>query len=78
MTIRTISITIELYCEIAYGDWLVLMGSMGISHSTAVLKYLYHGKNEIKRESKEYADCITRKVYRVKPVLPNKQKEDKE
>ncbi|MFC1493169.1 M14 family metallopeptidase [candidate division KSB1 bacterium] len=70
------SITTEAPDEIASGDWMKLMGSMGLSHSTAVLKYLNNGKNEIKRESKEYADCVTRKVYRVKPVVPKTKNED--
>ncbi|MCP4723851.1 MAG: hypothetical protein GY863_02385 [bacterium] len=70
------SITTEAPDEIAYGDWMELMGSMGLSHSTAVLKYLYHGENEIKCESKEYSDGITRKVFRVKPVVPKTKNKD--
>ena len=69
------SITTEAPDEIASGNWMNLMGEMGLAHSTAVLKYLYYGENEVKRESKEYRNGIARKVYRVKPVVPKGEKD---
>ncbi|MFC1556822.1 M14 family metallopeptidase [candidate division KSB1 bacterium] len=66
------SLTTEAPDEIARGDWLKLVSSAGLAHTTAVLKYLYEGVNTIEHQADEYQDRVTRSVSRKKPVVPPK------
>lgn len=67
------SIVTEAADETAREDWLKLMCSAGLAHSTALLKYLSEGENRIKKEVKDYNDFVIRRVFRKKPVLPKKK-----
>ena len=66
------STTTEAPDETARGDWLSLVASAGLAHSSALLRYLATGANRIERESSEYDGFVTRSVFRKKPVLPRK------
>lgn len=64
------SITTEAPDETARGDWLELVATAGLTHGSALLRYLATGQNRIERETAEFADFVTRTVFRRKPVLP--------
>lgn len=64
------SVTTEAPDETARGDYLRLMGEMGLAHVGAALRYLAQGDFKVEREVKAYQDAVVRKVYRLKPVLP--------
>jgi hypothetical protein len=64
------SLTTEAPDETARGEWLELVASAGLAHSTALLRYLAAGQNRIERENSEFADFVTRSVFRKKPVIP--------
>jgi Zinc carboxypeptidase len=64
------SLTTEAPDETARGDWLELVANAGLAHTTALLRYLAGGQNRIEHETAEYADFVTRSVFRKKPVLP--------
>jgi hypothetical protein len=68
--INYVNITTEAPDETARGDWLEMVASAGLAHSTALLRYLAGGVNEVKRESAEYEGFVTRSVFRKKPVVP--------
>ncbi|HSL69009.1 MAG TPA: M14 family metallopeptidase, partial [Longimicrobiales bacterium] len=72
--VNYISITTEAPDETARGAWLELVASAGLAHSSALLRYLANGTNEIKRESSEYEQFVIRSVFRKKPVLPKEPK----
>jgi hypothetical protein len=65
-----VSITTEAPDETARGDWLKLVATAGLAHSSALLRYLATGVNEIRRESNEYETFVTRSVFRKKPIMP--------
>lgn len=62
--------TTEAPDETARGEWLQLVASAGLAHSSALLRYLASGENRIERDSSEHAGFVTRSVFRKKPVLP--------
>ncbi len=64
------SVTTEAPDETARGDWLKLVCTAGLAHSTALLRYLNDGVNEINRDTEQFENCVTRSVYRTKPVSP--------
>jgi hypothetical protein len=64
------AITTEAPDETARGEWLQLVASAGLAHSSALLRYLASGENRIERESSENESFVTRSVFRKKPVLP--------
>jgi hypothetical protein len=64
------SLTTEAPDETARGEWLELVARAGLAHTSALLRYLATGVNEIERQSSEYDSFITRSVARKKPVLP--------
>jgi hypothetical protein len=64
------SITTEAPDETARGNWLELVATAGLAHGSALLRYLASGQNRLERESAEFADFVTRTVFRKKPVLP--------
>jgi hypothetical protein len=64
------SITTEAPDETARGDWLRIVCTAGLAHTTAVLRYLNDGENRIERESEESGRYVTRSVSRKRPVLP--------
>ncbi len=64
------SATTEAPDETARGDWLELVATAGLAHTSALLRYLATGVNEITRESNEYEQFVTRSVARKKPVVP--------
>ena len=64
------SVTTEAPDETARGDWMDLMGRIGLAHTTSSLKYLATGEFEIEREAEAFDEAVIRKLYRVKPVLP--------
>jgi hypothetical protein len=64
------STTTEAPDETAQGDWMHLMGAAGLTHTSAVLRYLATGEFEVEREASAFRGIVTRKVFRVKPVLP--------
>jgi len=64
------SATTEAPDETAQGPWMDLMTRMGLTHTSSALRYLASGTFEVKREAKAFQGTVTRKVFRVKPVLP--------
>jgi len=64
------SITTEAPDETARGDWLKLVCTAGLAHSTALLRYLNDGVNEINCDTEEFDTYVTRSTYRTKPVVP--------
>ena len=62
--------TTEAPDETARGEWLQLVATAGLAHSSALLRYLASGENRIERESSEHEGFVTRSVFRTKPVLP--------
>jgi hypothetical protein len=66
------SVTTEAPDETARGEWMELMNQAGLAHTTAALRYLATGENRIEREVQSFDGAVTRKVFRVKPVLPKK------
>jgi hypothetical protein len=70
------STTTEAPDETARGEWLQLVASAGLAHSSALLRYLASGENRIERDSSENRDFVTRSVFRKKPVLPAASEEE--
>jgi hypothetical protein len=66
------STTTEAPDETARGEWLDIVASAGLAHSTALLRYLANGEFDVEREAEAFDGVVTRKVYRVKPVLPRR------
>jgi hypothetical protein len=64
------SATTEAPDETAQGDWMRLMGTAGLTHTSAVLRYLANGEFEVEREVEAFRGTVTRKAYRLKPVMP--------
>ena len=62
--------TTEAPDETARGEWLQLVATAGLSHSSALLRYLASGENRVERESSEHEGLVTRSVFRKRPVLP--------
>jgi hypothetical protein len=68
--INYFSVTTEAPDETARGDWLDLVATAGLAHSSALVRYLATGQNRIERETAEFAEFVTRSVFRKKPVIP--------
>ncbi len=68
------SATTETPDELARGEWLGLMGTAGLAHTSALVRYLYDGEFETERETEEYQGGVLRKVNRKRPVLPAEKK----
>ncbi len=68
--ISYVNITTEAPDETARGAWLQMVAGAGVAHSTALLRYLAGGTNEVRRESTDYDGFVARSVFRRKPVLP--------
>ena len=64
------SVTTEAPDETARGEWMDLMGRVGLAHTTSALRYLANGTFEVEREAEAFDDAVMRKFFRVKPVLP--------
>lgn len=64
------STTTEAPDETARGDWLELVATAGLAHSSALLRYLASGTFEVEREVEADEGGVVRKAARVKPVLP--------
>jgi hypothetical protein len=71
------SITTEAPDETARGDYMDVMGQAGLAHTTSSLKYLANGFFDVERESEAFDGAVTRKVFRVKPVMPAKEGEER-
>jgi hypothetical protein len=65
-------VTIEAPDETARGEWMRLMGEAGLAHTTSSVRYLATGEFEVERKVEATREGVTRKAYRVKPVLPPK------
>ena len=64
------SVTTEAPDETARGDWLDLVATAGLAHSSALVRYMATGQNRIERENAEFEEFVTRSVFRKKPVIP--------
>jgi hypothetical protein len=64
------STTTEVPDEVAVGDWLRLVCSAGLAHTSALVRYLNDGEFETKRQSEAWEGAVTRSVARRRPVLP--------
>ena len=62
--------TTEAPDETARGDWLELVADAGLTHTSALLRYLATGENRVEREAEAYDGAVVRSVFRKKPVLP--------
>jgi hypothetical protein len=65
------SATTEAPDETARGEWLQLVATAGLAHTSALIRYLHAGNNRIERDAAEFDGVVTRSVWRVKPVLPD-------
>jgi hypothetical protein len=72
------SVTTEAPDETARGEYMDIMGQAGLAHTTSSLKYLANGFFDVERESEAFDGAVTRKVFRVKPVMPTKEDEERE
>ena len=70
------SATTEAPDEIARGEWLRIMVEMGITHTSSMLRYLATGEYDVERETSAFDGAVTRKIFRVRPVLPVGEKDD--
>jgi hypothetical protein len=70
------SATTEAPDEIARGEWLRIMVEMGVTHTSSMLRYLATGEFDVEREANAFDGVVTRKLFRVKPVLPPGDKEE--
>ena len=70
------STTTEAPDETARGEWLQLVATAGLTHSSALLRYLANGENRIEKESSENEGFVTRSVFRKKPILPPEPDEE--
>jgi hypothetical protein len=66
------SVTTEAPDETARGDWLKLVNTAGLAHTSALLRYLATGVNDVRREATEYEGFVLRSAARRKPVTPTK------
>jgi hypothetical protein len=66
------SMTTEAPDETARGAWLELVNSAGLAHTSALLRYLASGVNEVRRDATEFEGFVLRSAARRKPVLPAK------
>jgi hypothetical protein len=64
------SVTTESPDETARGDWMKLVASAGLTETSALLRYLATGVNDVRRDVAEYEGVVTRSVARRKPVTP--------
>jgi hypothetical protein len=64
------SVTTEAPDETARGEWLKLVASAGVAHTSALIRYLAAGVNDVRRDVAEYDGVVTRSVARRKPVTP--------
>jgi hypothetical protein len=64
------SVTTEAPDETARGEWLNLVASAGVAHTSALLRYLAAGVNDVRRDVAEFDGVVTRSVARRKPVTP--------
>lgn len=64
------SLVTEAPDETAHGAWLHLVAGAGLTETSALLRYLAEGVNEIRRDNTAYAGFVNRAEFRVKPVLP--------
>ncbi|MFO7767899.1 MAG: M14 family metallopeptidase [bacterium] len=62
--------TTEAPDETARGEWLQLVCTAGLAHTSAVLRYLAEGPARVQREAEESAGRVDRRVFRKRPVLP--------
>jgi hypothetical protein len=58
--------------ETAHGSYLHLVAGMGLAYDRVHLNYLADGKFKITRKEKEYANAVSWKVSRKRPILPKK------
>lgn len=72
------SVTTEAPDETARGGWMDLMGQVGLAHTTSTLRYLATGEFEVEREAEAFDQAVVRKIFRVKPVLPPKDDDEKD
>ncbi len=73
--ILTFSATTEAPDETARGDWLRLVNTAGIAHTSALLRYLNTGAPRVEREAEAFEDAVARTLHRVRPVLPEEPEE---
>jgi hypothetical protein len=66
------SSTTEAPDETARGEWLELVASAGLAHTSALLRYLASGENRIEHDHTEYEGSVVRSTWRKKPVLPKR------
>jgi hypothetical protein len=64
------SVTTEAPDETARGAWLELVATAGVAHTSALIRYLAAGVNDVRRDVAEYDGVVTRSVARRKPVTP--------
>ena len=75
--INTFSAVTEAPDETARGDWLELVSSAGLAHSSALIRYLATGANRVKREAEAYEEGVLRRMFRERPVLPPGDERDR-
>lgn len=59
--------TTEAPDETAYGPWMELVATAGLSWDQAILDYLVDGKHEVKRSGSSFFGGVTRRMNRPRP-----------
>jgi len=65
-----LNITTEAPDETARGDWLKLVATAGVAHTSALVRYLATGEYPVDVEADAFDGLVTRSSARVRPVLP--------
>jgi hypothetical protein len=75
--ILTFSATTEAPDETARGEWLELVNTAGLAHTSALLRYLESGVPRVEREAEAFeGGAVARSLFRVRPVLPEEGDDD--
>jgi hypothetical protein len=74
--ILTFAATTEAPDETARGDWLHLVATAGLAHTSALIRYLAAGDPRVERTATAYREDVTRTVSRKRPVLPVGEEEE--
>jgi hypothetical protein len=68
--INTFSATTEAPDETARGEWLDLVATAGLAHTSALARYLYGGVSPIELHADGFDGWTLRRRFRTRPVLP--------
>jgi hypothetical protein len=59
--------------ETAYGEWMVLVATMGLEWNKAILEYLVEGDHKVERKGESFFGGATLSLSRARPPEPEKE-----